>query len=75
MERQKNHDSSDSSQDGPSRGNVEMTGILKSMMKNQQKHTEILHQRLLMTTREHRPVNVFEFRKLQPAVFSATEKP
>jgi len=74
MERRRNHDSFGSSQGGPRGENIELMGILKSMMENQQKQTKILHQGLLMAHHEQRPGNVSEFRKLQPAVFSGTEK-
>ena len=45
------------------------------MMENQQKQTEILHQGLLTAPRGQRPGNVSDFRRLQPVVFSGTERP
>ena len=44
MKRRENYDRSGSSQGGSSRENVELIGILKIMIENQQKHTKILHQ-------------------------------
>jgi len=45
------------------------------MMENQQRQTEILHRGLLTAPSEQRPGNVFDFRRLQLAVFSGTERP
>ena len=75
MVRRKNHDGSGSSQGGLSGEDVELIGILKSMMENQQNQMEILHQGLLMAPHEQRPENVSKFKKLQPPIFSGTEKP
>ena len=45
-------------------------------MENQQNQKKILHQGLLMVApHEQRPRNISEFMKLQPAIFSGTEKP
>jgi len=45
------------------------------MMKNQQRQTEILHQGLLTAPREQRPGSISDFKRLEPAIFSGTEKP
>ena len=45
MERRENHDSPGSSQGGFSEVNVELMGILKSLVENQQKKTEIYTKR------------------------------
>ena len=45
------------------------------MMQSQQQQTELLRQGLLVAPREQRPGSVSDFRRLQPAVFSGTEKP
>ena len=52
MERQGNHDDSGSFQGGLSGENTEFMEILKSLMENQQKQMEILHQGLLMAPHE-----------------------
>jgi len=52
-----------------------MMRILQGMMQSQQQQTELLRQGLLVAPRERRPGNVSDFRRLQPAVFSGTEKP
>jgi len=48
--------------------------MLQGMMNSQQQQTELLRQGLLTVPREQRPGNVFDFRKLQPAIFLGTEK-
>ena len=69
MERRENYDGSGSSQSGPSGENVDLMGILKSLMKYQQKQTEILHPGVLMAPHKQRLGNISKFKKLQPAVF------
>ena len=44
-------------------------------MNSQQQQTELLQQGLLTAPREQRLGTVSDFRRLQPAVFSGTEKP
>ena len=44
------------------------------MMESQHQQTEILQQTLLIASKEQRPGNVSDFRKLQPAIFLGTEK-
>ena len=44
------------------------------MMESQHQQTELLRQVLLTTPREQRPNSVSDFRRLQPAIFSGTEK-
>ena len=48
--------------------------VLQGMMQSQQQQTELLRQGLLVVPREQRPGNVSDFRRLQPAIFSGTEK-
>ena len=45
------------------------------MIQSQQQQTELLHQGLLVAPLEQRPGNVSGFRRLQPVIFSGTEKP
>ena len=52
-----------------------MTRFLQSMMENQQRQTEILHQGLLTAPHEQRPGSISDFKRLQPAIFLGTEKP
>jgi len=49
--------------------------VLQGRMQSQQQQTELLRQGLLVAPREQRPGNVSNFRRLQPAIFSGTEKP
>ena len=75
MERRGTRNGAGTSQDGPNRDNDGMMRILQGMMQSQQQQTELLRQGLLVTPREQRPGNVSDFRRLQPAIFSGTEKP
>ena len=75
MKRRGNTDRSGSSQGNPSEGNDGMERFLQSMMENQQRQMKILHHGLLTAPREQRPGNVSNFRRLQPSVFSGTERP
>ena len=75
MERRGNYDRSGSSQGGPSGRIDDQMRFLQSIMKNQHKQTKILHQGLLIAPHEQRSVNVSDFRRLQPTVFSETERP
>ena len=52
-----------------------MMRVLHGMMESQHQQTELLRQALLTAPREQRPGNVSDFRRLQPATFSGTEKP
>ena len=52
-----------------------MMRVLHGMMESQHQQTELLRQALWTAPREQRPDNVSDFRKLQPATFSGTEKP
>jgi len=52
-----------------------MSRVLHGMMESQHQHTKLLWQALLTAPREQRPGNVSDFRRLQPATFSVTEKP
>ena len=61
--------------DGPNRDSDGMMRVLQGMMQSQQQQTELLRQGLLVAPREQRPGNVSDFRRLQPAIFSGTEKP
>jgi len=49
--------------------------ILQGIIETQQKQTKPLCQGLLEAPKEQSPRNTFNFRRLQPAVFSKTEKP
>jgi len=63
------------SQDGSNRDNDSLMKVLQGMMQSQQQQIELLRQGLLVTSREQRPGNVSDFRRLQPAIFLGTEKP
>ena len=52
-----------------------MMRVLHDMMESQHQQTKLLRQALLTTPREQRPGNVSDFRRLQLAIFSGTEKP
>ena len=56
-------------------GENDMMRILQGMMNSQQQQTELLRQGLLTTPREQRSGTVSDFRRLQLAEFSGTEKP
>ena len=75
MERRGTRNGAGTSQDGSNRDNDGMMRVLQGMMQSQQQQTELLRQGLLVAPREQRPGNVSDFRRLQPAVFSGTEKP
>jgi len=75
MERRGTRNGPSTSQDGPNRDSDGMIRILQGMMQSQQQQTELLRQGLLVAPREQRPGNVSDFRRLQPAIFSGTEKP
>ena len=75
MERRGILNGAGTSQDGPNRDNDGLIRILQGMMQSQQQQTELLRQGLLVAPREQRPGNVSDFRRLQPAIFSGTEKP
>jgi len=75
MERRGTRNGPSASQDGPNRDNDGMMRVLQGMMQSQQQQTELLRQGLLVAPREQRPGNVSDFRRLQPAIFSGTEKP
>ena len=75
MERRGTRNGPSTSQDGSSRDNDGMMRVLQGMMQSQQQQTELLRQGLLVAPREQRPGNVSDFRRLQPAIFSGTEKP
>jgi len=62
------HDSSNSESDS-------MMRVHHGMMESQHQQTELLRQALLTAPKEQRPPNVCDFRRLQPAIFSGTEKP
>ena len=49
--------------------------LLQGMMDSQQQQVELLRQGLLTAPREQRPGTISDFRRLQPAEFSGTEKP
>jgi len=51
-----------------------MMRVLHGMMESKHQQTELLRQVLLTTPREQRPNSVSDFRRLQPAIFSGTEK-
>ena len=51
-----------------------MIRVLHGMIESQHQQTELLRQALLTTSREQRPGNVTDFRRLQPATFSGTKK-
>ena len=73
MERRGTRNGPNASQDGLNSDG--MMRVLQGMMQNQQQQTELLRQGLLVAPREQRPGSVSDFRRLQPAVFSGTEKP
>ena len=52
-----------------------MMRILQGMIASQQQQTELLRQGLLTAPQEQRSGTVSDFRRLQPAEFSGTEKP
>lgn len=58
---------------GPVIDNANVMEVLHGMMENQQQMA-VLREGLLIVPNERRPGNVFDFRRLQPAVFSGTEK-
>jgi len=75
MERRGTRNGAGTSQDGSNRDNDDMIRILQGMMQSRQQQTELLRQGLLVVPREQRPGNVSDFRRLQPTIFSGTEKP
>ena len=82
MDRRVTRNDPSRSRDGPtfsrnkSNGeNVDILRVLQGMMESQQKQTELLHQGLITISREQRPRNVSEFRRLQPAIFTGGERP
>ena len=75
MKRQGIHNGPGTSQDGSIRDNDSLIREFQGMMQSQQQQTEFLHQGLLVTLQEKRPGNMSDFRRLQPAIFSGTEKP
>jgi len=74
MERQGTRNGPGTSRKGPY-GENDMMRILQGIMNSQQKQTELLRQGLLTAPREQRPGTVPDFKRLQPAEFSGTEKP
>ena len=57
MERRGNRNGPGPSRNSLARKNVDILRVLKSMMENQQKQTELLHQGLITAPKEHRPGN------------------
>jgi len=45
------------------------------MMENKKEHIEILHQRLLVASREQKPDNISNFRRLQPMIILGIDNP
>ena len=74
MERRGTRNGPGTFRDGPY-GENDMMRILQGMINSQQQQTELLRQGLLTAPRKQRPGTVSDFRRLQPAEFSGTEKP
>ena len=74
MERRSGRSNSGSASNGPTGENVDILRVIQTMMENQQQQTELLRQELA-APKEQRPGNVSDFRKLQPAIFTGSEKP
>jgi len=75
MEDQRTRNGPGTSRDSSNGESDNMIRVLHGMMESQHQQTELLRQALLTAPREQRPSNVSDFRKLQPATFSGTEKP
>ena len=75
MEGRRTRNGPGTSRDSSNGDGDNMMRVLHGMMESQHQQTELLRQALLTTPREQRPGNVSDFRSLQPATFSGTEKP
>ena len=75
MERRTGHNSSELSQNRPTGGNADILRVIHTMMENQQKKTELLHQELIAAPKEQRSGNVSDFRRLQLAIFTEDDRP
>ena len=81
MERRTGRNHSGQASNGPTGENVDILRVIQTMlgnqqqqMENQQQQTELLRQELA-APKEQKPGNVSDFRRLQPAIFTGSEKP
>ena len=75
MEGQRTRNGPGTSRDSSNGDGDNMMRVVHGMTESQHQQTELLRQALLAAPREQRLGNVSDFRKLQPATFSGTEKP
>jgi len=81
MDRKVTRNSLSTFQDGPAssrnetnRENIDLLRVLQGMMESQQQQIDLLYQGLMTIPREQRPGNVSELRRLQPAIFTGSER-
>ena len=74
MEGQRTRNCPDTSRYSSNGEGDNMMRVLHGMMESQHQQIELLRQALLTAPREQMPDNVSDFRRLQPATFSGTEK-
>jgi len=75
MDRRTGRNSSEQSQNGPTKENADILRVIHNMMDNQQKQTELFRQGLIAASKEQRPGNVSDFRRLQLIIFTGKERP
>ena len=75
MDRRTGRNSSEQSQNDPTREIVDILRVIYNMIENQLKQTELLRQGLIAAPKEQRPGNVSDFWQLQLAIFIGEESP